>query len=95
MPSLALAKYSNIAVKASAVPSMATDAYPIASTHDLLRRTFDAFGTDRMFWGSDTTRLRCSWRDSVAQFTTELPWPKGRNLEAVMGSGLRHWIGWY
>jgi predicted TIM-barrel fold metal-dependent hydrolase len=91
---LALARQPNIAIKATAVPSMATDEYPFASTHDLLRQAFDAFGAERMFWGSDITRLRCTWRECVTMFTEELPWLKGRDLELVMGRGLANWIDW-
>ncbi|GAA3245637.1 amidohydrolase family protein [Nonomuraea helvata] len=91
---LALADQPNIAVKATAVPSMATDEYPYASTHDLLRRVFDAFGAERMFWGTDITRMRCTWRECVTMFTEELPWLKGKDLELFMGRGLANWIGW-
>ncbi|OUC92464.1 amidohydrolase family protein [Streptosporangium minutum] len=90
----ALARRPNIAIKATAVPSMATDAYPFASTHDLLRRAFDAFGAERMFWGTDITRMRCTWRQCVTMFTDELPWLKGHDLELVMGRGLANWINW-
>lgn len=91
---LGLSRHSNIAIKATAVPSMATDEYPFPSTHDLLRRAFDAYGARRMFWGSDITRLRCSWRQCVELFTEELPWLRGDDLESVMGRGVCDWIGW-
>lgn len=91
---LALAEQPNIAVKASGVPSMATDAYPFTSTHDVLRRTFDAYGPDRMFWGTDITRISCTWRECVTSFTEELPWLTGTDLELVMGRAVRKWIGW-
>lgn len=91
---LALARHSNVALKATAVPSMSTDSYPFASTHNVLRQTFDAFGADRMFWGSDITRLRCTWRECVTLFTEELPWLKGRDLDLVMGGAIADWIGW-
>ncbi|MEN9543758.1 MAG: hypothetical protein RLZZ598_591 [Pseudomonadota bacterium] len=91
---LALARHPNVAVKATGIPSMATDAYPFASTHDVLRRTFEAFGADRMFWGTDITRLRCSWRECVSMFTDELPWLKGADLERVMGGAVADWVGW-
>jgi len=89
-----LARIPNVAVKASAVPAMATDPYPFASTHSLLRRVFDAYGAERMFWGSDFTRLQCSWEECVSLFTEELPWLKGRDLELVMGEAISNWIGW-
>ena len=91
---LALGKHPNLAVKASGVPSMATDPYPFTSTHEVLRRTFDVFGPDRMFWGTDITRMPCTWRECVTSFTEELPWLTGTDLELVMGRGVRNWIGW-
>jgi len=89
-----LARYPNIAVKATGVPSISTQGYPFADTHDLLHRIFDAFGAKRMYWGSDITRLQCSWQECITLFTEELPWLKGSDLEWVMGRGVREWIGW-
>ncbi|SFI57442.1 amidohydrolase [Caulobacter sp. UNC279MFTsu5.1] len=91
---LALANEPNIAVKASATPCVATDAYPFESIHPILKRTFDAFGPQRTFWGTDYTRLTCSWSEGVRLFTEALPWLKGEDLDWVMGRGVCEWIGW-
>ncbi|GLX97164.1 amidohydrolase family protein [Herbidospora sp. NBRC 101105] len=91
---LTLARRPNIAVKATAVPALATDDYPFAGTHELLRRVYDAYGAHRMFWGTDITRLRCTWAQCVRMFTEELPWLRGHDLELVMGGGLADWIDW-
>ena len=55
---------------------------------------FDAFGPDRCFWGTDITRMPCSWRQCVTMFTEELPWLRGRDLERVMGAAIVDWLGW-
>ncbi|MBV8120923.1 MAG: amidohydrolase family protein, partial [Alphaproteobacteria bacterium] len=91
---LALAKYPNVAVKATGQIGYAEDAYPFRSFHEHLQRCFDAFGPERMFWGTDITRMPCSWRQCVTVFTEELPWLKGRDLELVMGEALCNWVGW-
>ncbi len=91
---LDLARLPNVAVKATGIQSMATDDYPFSSTHALLRRTFDAFGAERLFWGTDITRLHCTWSEAMSMFIDELPWLKGRDLELVMGEGVSNWIGW-
>ena len=91
---LALAARPNIAVKATGAPGMAADAYPFASIHDALHRVFTAFGPHRTFWGTDITRLACSWRECVTLFTEELPWLVGDDLELVMGRAVRAWVGW-
>jgi predicted TIM-barrel fold metal-dependent hydrolase len=91
---LALAKYPNVAVKATGAPSYSTDPYPYRNTHKYLQQIFDAFGPARMFWGTDITRTPCTWKQCVTMFTEELPWLKGRDLELVMGRGLCDFIGW-
>lgn len=91
---LALAKHPNIALKATGVPAIATDAYPFASTHELLHRCFDAFGPARMFWGTDITRMKPNWDENRRYFMDELPWLAGDDLEAVMGRSIARWIGW-
>jgi hypothetical protein len=62
--------------------------------HPHLRRVYDAFGPQRMFWGTDITRKPCSWKQCVTQFTEELPWLAGHDLELVMGRAFCDWIGW-
>jgi predicted TIM-barrel fold metal-dependent hydrolase len=91
---VALARLPNVAVKATGAPHYSTEAYPFRNIHDGLHRIFDAFGPKRMFWGTDITRMPCSYRQCVTFFTEELPWLKGADLEEVMGRGLCAWIGW-
>ena len=91
---LALAKYPNVAVKMSGAPSYSSEPYPFRNIHNYLRQIFDAFGPARCFWGTDITRMPCSYRECVTMFTEELPWLKGRDLELVMGRALCDWIGW-
>jgi predicted TIM-barrel fold metal-dependent hydrolase len=91
---LTLARLPNVAVKASAAPAYSTQPYPFRDLSDPLHRIFDAFGPDRFFWGTDFTRLTCSYRQCVTHFTEELPWLTGQDLEKVMGRGLARWIRW-
>jgi predicted TIM-barrel fold metal-dependent hydrolase len=93
-PLLALAKHSNVAVKATGAPSQSSAPYPYANIHDGLHRIYDAFGPDRFFWGTDITRMTCGYRQSVTMFTEELPWLKGRDLDLVMGQGVINWLDW-
>jgi predicted TIM-barrel fold metal-dependent hydrolase len=92
---LALAKRPNVAAKVSAMPCYAADkTYPFRSVHPHIRRVFDAFGPKRTFWGTDWSRLPCTYREGVTMFTEEMPWLKGDDLEWVMGRGICDWIGW-
>ena len=91
---LSLAKLPNVAVKATGAPGYSTAPYPFRNIHDGLHRIFDAYGPHRFFWGTDLTRMPCSYRECVTMFTEELPWLKGRDLELVMGQGACDWLGW-
>jgi predicted TIM-barrel fold metal-dependent hydrolase len=91
---LALATFPNVAVKATGVPHYSGEAYPFPALHTYLRQVYDAFGPNRMFWGTDITKMPCPWRQCVTMFTEELPWLKGRDLELVMGEALCAWWGW-
>jgi predicted TIM-barrel fold metal-dependent hydrolase len=91
---LALAKYPNVAIKATGAPSYSSEPYPYRNIHRHLKAIYEAFGPARMFWGTDITRMPCSWRQCVTMFTEELPWLKGRDLELVMGRAVCDWLGW-
>jgi class 3 adenylate cyclase len=49
---------------------------------------------DQRIWGTDITRMPCSWRQCVTLFTEELPWLKGRDLDLAMGEAVCNWISW-
>ena len=91
---LALARYPNVAVKATGAPGNSTEPYPYRNIHKYTEQIFDAFGPHRTFWGTDITRMPCSWRQCVAMFKDEMPFLKGRDLELVMGRAVCDWIGW-
>lgn len=91
---LALAKRPNVMVKVSALPTYTTDSYPYRRLHPYLRRVYDEFGPKRMFWGTDLSRLTCSYRQAVTMFTEEIPWLTSEDKESIMGRGLCEWLGW-
>ena len=91
---LALAKYPNVAVKATGAPGYSSEAYPYPAMHTYLRQIYDAFGPQRMFWGTDITKMPCSWKQCVTMFTEELPWLSAADKKLVMGDALCQWWGW-
>ena len=91
---LPLAKRPNISVKVSCLPLYTTDAYPYKWLHPYVRRIYDVFGPKRMFWGSDLSRLECTYRESVTMFTEEMPWLSASDMEWIMGRGVCEWVGW-
>lgn len=91
---IVLARYPNIAVKASALPLFSREPYPFRDLHGVIRRVYDAFGPRRTFWGSDMTRLPCTYRQALTMFTQELPWLSKADQEWVLGRGLCEWLEW-
>jgi len=91
---LTLARLPNVAVKLSGAPSTSSEAYPYKNIHGYLRQIIETFGPDRCFWGTDITRMPCSYRQCVTMFTEEMPWLKVRDLERVMGGAVVDWLGW-
>ena len=95
LPSVvALAKYPNVAVKVSGLPALSVQAFPFRDVHEAAHRLFDAFGPRRTFWGTDLTRMSCTYRECIDLFTQSLWWLKGDDLEWVMGRGVSEWMGW-
>jgi predicted TIM-barrel fold metal-dependent hydrolase len=91
---LALSKYPNIAVKATGAPGYSAEAYPFPIMQTYLRRIYDAFGPQRMFWGTDISKMPCTWQQCVTMFTEELPWLSENDKRLVMGEALCAWWGW-
>jgi L-fuconolactonase len=90
----ALARHANIAVKASALPCYTTESYPFPMVHPHVQRILEAFGPDRVFWGTDLSRLSCGYQECVTLFTEEMPFLSGDAQERVMGTGICDWLGW-
>ena len=91
---LAFAKYPNVAVKASGLALYSSEPYPFRDVEKYIRQAVDAFGPRRVFWGTDLSRMQCSYRQCVTQFTEELPWLSPADKELIMGRALCEWIGW-
>jgi len=91
---VALAQLDNVSVKATAAPCYSTEAYPYPALHPFLRQLFDAYGPERLFWGSDLSRLRGSYPDLVRLFREDLDFLSPADVEAVMGRSLLTWLDW-
>jgi predicted TIM-barrel fold metal-dependent hydrolase len=91
---LALAKLPNVAIKASSLPCYTNDAYPFPKLTPYLKRTFDAFGPDRLMWGSDVTRLPCSYRECLDHFAKQLPFLSGDDRARVLGGTAAKLLRW-
>jgi L-fuconolactonase len=88
---LAIAKRPNVAAKVSALPCYSTDEYPYKSLHGYIRQAYDAFGPQRLFWGTDLSRSPIPYRQHVTMFTEEIPWLTEADKEWIMGRGVCEW----
>ena len=89
-----LARHPNVAVKASGMPSLSAEPYPFRDLHPHIRTLVDAFGPQRTFWGTDLTRMPCTYYECITLFTEHLPWLQGDDLEWVMGRAICEWLDW-
>jgi predicted TIM-barrel fold metal-dependent hydrolase len=89
---LRLARFANVSVKATGAPGYSGEAYPYPVMLDYCRQVFEAFGPERMFWGTDISKMPVSWTECIEMFTEHAEWLKGDDLELVMGGALcRAW----
>jgi L-fuconolactonase len=91
---LDIAKRPNVAAKASALPCYTSDRYPFRSLHPYIRQAYDAFGPQRLFWGTDLSRSPIPYRQQVTMFTEEMPWLTTEDKAWIMGRGVCEWLGW-
>ena len=84
----------NVAVKASALPCYSTEGYPYPSLHPQIRRVIDAFGPQRVFWGTDLSHLPCPYRQALTLFTEELRDLTAAEKEWILGRAIAEWLRW-
>jgi L-fuconolactonase len=93
-PLLSLARHPGIAVKASALPCFVTEAHPFPSISEAVYRLVDAFGPDRVFFGSDLSRLPVPYAELVDVFVNHLPRLSDAERSLVLGGALTTWLDW-
>jgi predicted TIM-barrel fold metal-dependent hydrolase len=89
-----IARRPNVMVKVSGLPSYTSEPYPFRGLQGYVKRVYDVFGPRRMFWGTDFSRLSCTYEQAVTMFTEEMTWLSTSDLECIMGRGLCEWLGW-
>jgi predicted TIM-barrel fold metal-dependent hydrolase len=91
---LDFAALPNVAIKASGLQCHTSSRFPFTPLHDAVYQVIDAFGKERVFWGSDLTRLRCPYRESVEMMRTALDRLSDDGREWLLGRGLATWLRW-
>jgi L-fuconolactonase len=91
---LKFARLKNVAVKASCLPCYVDEPYPFPTLHPQIRRVVDAFGPERVLWGTDLSQLPCPYRQAITLFTEELHFLSASDKEWIMGRALANWLHW-
>ena len=91
---LKFARFKNVGVKASCLPCYVDEPYPFPTLHPQIRRVVDAFGPQRIFWGTDLSQSPCSYRQNLTLFTEELRFLSASDKEWIMGRALSEWLRW-
>lgn len=89
-----LARFPGVCVKVSSVPNFSAEPYPHVDVHPYLRRLYGAYGPQRLFWGSDVTRLTGAYRDCVRLFSEALDFLTQEDREWILGRALAERLGW-
>lgn len=92
---LALARLPNVAVKVTGACTLSHQRYPFDDLWDPLGRLIDAFGVERLMWGTDWTRAlaHCSYHEAVAAFRDSGRLGEDERAE-LMGGTVRRIFGW-
>ena len=91
---LKFARFQNVGVKISCLPCYVGEPYPYPTLHPQIRRVLDAFGPQRMMWGTDLSQSPCSYRQNVTLITEELDFLSASDKEWIMGKALAQWLRW-
>lgn len=93
-----LARYPNVAVKISNIPSFSTEKYPFNNVMPYVKQLVEAFGAQRCFWGTDLSRqlgrYGVDYKDGVALVAEHMPFLSEREKALVLGEALCAWLRW-
>lgn len=94
----ALARYPNVSVKLSNIPSFSTGKYPFDNVMPYVQQLVQAFGAARCFWGTDLSRMLgrygVDYKEGVALVTDHMPFLSEREKALVLGEALCDWLRW-
>jgi predicted TIM-barrel fold metal-dependent hydrolase len=93
---VALAKYPNVGIKLSNLPTASLEPYPFRDLTPHIRRVFDAYGPQRCYWGTDVTNglARVNWRQRLTHLTETLDFLNEEDKDWVMGRAILARLGW-
>jgi predicted TIM-barrel fold metal-dependent hydrolase len=89
-----IAALSNVAVKVSALPLYSDEKYPHADIRPVVRSVIAEFGPSRSFWGSDLSRLSCTYEQAVEMVDFVLDGFTADEISDVLGGAILEWLKW-
>ena len=94
-PLLALKRYPNVFVKVSHTWSLSRQEYPYTDSQALVKQVYDAFGPQRLMWGTDWPLVEgyCGYGKALAMVRDAMPflnhddkaWMLSRTVSRVFG----------
>jgi L-fuconolactonase len=93
-PLARLARYPGIAVKASALPCFVSEPHPFQSISEVVYDLVGAFGAERVFFGSDLSRLPVPYRELTDVFVNRLGELSATEHQLVVGRAVTRWLEW-
>jgi L-fuconolactonase len=88
-----LARYENIAVKITSLPLLSREKYPFRDGWPHLLAVIDAFGVERLMWGSDAFVFDHPYGDTLG-YLAESDELGGHEKQMLLGGALRRIWNW-
>lgn len=89
-----LARFPNVAVKVSSAPNFSEQPYPYRDLLPYIRRLYDAFGPERLLWGSDITRLHSTYAECLRHIQEGIDFISPADAELICGKNLARLLHW-
>lgn len=94
----ALARFPNVSVKLSNLPSFSAEPFPYPDMTQHVERLVRAFGPRRCFWGTDLSRMLgkygIGYREAIDQVMHHITILSDEEKEWIMGRAICDWLRW-
>lgn len=96
---LALSRFPNVSVKFSSLPTYSNERFPFEDLKGGLARAVEAFGSERIMWASDLTRMELlehtpSYDEILGHVRDELDFLIAKEREDILGRTALRVLGW-
>jgi L-fuconolactonase len=94
-----LSKYPNIGVKVSALPRFSTEPAPFNDLQPYVKRVYQAYGADRLMWGSDQTQLIAANKATLKECLDMIKvhaadYIPPADMQLILNDTLATWMNW-